>query len=377
MLAPKDQTFLEQADMNLPQNPNNSSAQAIEIAIRLALIYLILAWCLQILMPFISVVAWGAILAVAIFTPYLKLVEKLGGRKKLAVTLIAVIGIAIIVVPVITLSSSVIDGATHLGDQITEGTIHVPAPPAYVEDWPIIGKKTYKLWLQASDNLRATLAQYPDQITAIGKKMLGAAAGVGGGLLQFIVSLLIAMVFLVSADGASAGVRRMANRLSPNQGDELLDMSTSTIRSVAVGVIGIAFIQAVLGGLGMMFAGVPAAGLLAIFILVLAIAQLPPLLILGPVAFYVFSAESTTVSLIFLVWSIIVSFSDAVLKPLFLGRGVDVPMLVILLGAIGGMISSGIVGLFVGAVILALGYKLVGEWLAWGQPAEENPEQEG
>ena len=377
MLAPKDQTFLEQADMNLPQNPNNSSAQAIEIAIRLALIYLILAWCLQILMPFISVVAWGAILAVAIFTPYLKLVEKLGGRKKLAVTLIAVIGIAIIVVPVITLSSSVIDGATHLGDQITEGTIHVPAPPAYVEDWPIIGKKTYKLWLQASDNLRAVLAQYPDQLTAIGKKMLGAAAGVGGGLLQFIVSLLIAMVFLVSADGASAGVRRMANRLSPNQGDELLDMSTSTIRSVAVGVIGIAFIQAVLGGLGMMFAGVPAAGLLAIFILVLAIAQLPPLLILGPVAFYVFSAESTTVSLIFLVWSIIVSFSDAVLKPLFLGRGVDVPMLVILLGAIGGMISSGIVGLFVGAVILALGYKLVGEWLAWGQPAEENPEQEG
>ena len=154
-------------------------------------------------------------------------------------------------------------------------------------------------------------------------------------------------------------------------------MSTSTIRSVAVGVIGIAFIQAVLGGLGMMFAGVPAAGLLAIFILVLAIAQLPPLLILGPVAFYVFSAESTTVSLIFLVWSIIVSFSDAVLKPLFLGRGVDVPMLVILLGAIGGMISSGIVGLFVGAVILALGYKLVGEWLSWGEPATETPEQEG
>ena len=375
MLAPKDQTFLEQADMNLPQNPNNSSAQAIEIAIRLALIYLILAWCLQILMPFISVVAWGAILAVAIFTPYLKLVEKLGGRKKLAVTLIAVVGIAIIVVPVITLSSSLIDGATHLGDQISEGAIHVPAPPAYVEDWPIIGKKTYKLWLHASDNLRATLAQYPDQITAIGKKMLGAAAGVGGGLLQFIVSLLIAMVFLVSADGANAGVRRMANRLSPNQGDELLDMSTSTIRSVAVGVIGIAFIQAVLGGLGMMFAGVPAAGLLAIFILVLAIAQLPPLLILGPVAFYVFSAESTTVAVIFLVWSLIVSFSDAVLKPLFLGRGVDVPMLVILLGAIGGMITSGIVGLFIGAIILALGYKLFNVWVQAGQPVNEENEQ--
>jgi len=363
--------------MNLPQNSNNSTAQAIEIAIRLGLIFLILAWCLQILTPFISIVAWGAIIAVAIYNPYLKLAEKLGGRKKLAVTLIAVMGIAIIVVPIISLSSSMVDGATELGDQISEGTIHVPPPPAYVEEWPIIGKKTYKLWLQASDNLRAVLARYPDQLTAIGKKMLGAAAGVGGGLLQFIVSFLIATVFLVSADGVNAGLRRMANRLSPNQGDDLLDMSTSTIRSVAVGVIGIAFIQAMLGGLGMMFAGVPAAGLLAIFILVLAIAQLPPLIILGPVAFYVFSAESTTVAVIFLIWSLLVSFSDAVLKPLFLGRGVDVPMLVILLGAIGGMITSGIVGLFVGAIVLALGYKLVGEWLQWGQPETESPEQEG
>jgi len=363
--------------MNLPVNSNNSTAQAIEIAIRLGLIFLILAWCLQILSPFISIVAWGAIIAVAIYTPYLKLVEKLGGRKKLAVTLIAVIGIAIILVPIISLSSSMVDGATNLGDQISEGTIHVPAPPAYVEEWPVIGKKTYQLWLQASQNLRAVLERYPDQLTAIGKKMLGAAAGVGGGLLQFIVSFLIATVFLVSADSANAGLRRMAKRLTPNQGDELLDMSTSTIRSVAVGVIGIAFIQAILGGLGMMFAGVPAAGLLAIFILVLAIAQLPPLLILGPVAFYVFSAESTTVSVIFLIWSLLVSFSDAVLKPLFLGRGVDVPMLVILLGAIGGMITSGIVGLFVGAIVLALGYKLVGEWLQWGEPAKENLEQEG
>jgi len=146
----------------------------------------------------------------------------------------------------------------------------------------------------------------------------------------------------------------------------LLTLSTATIRSVAVGVIGIAFIQAMLGGLGMMFAGVPAAGLLAIVILVLAIAQLPPLVVLLPVVIYVFSAESTTVAVVFMVWSILVSMSDAVLKPIFLGRGVDAPMLVILLGAIGGMITSGIVGLFIGAVILALGYKLFQVWVEWG-----------
>ncbi len=361
--------------MNSPENSSNSTALAVEIAIRLGLIFAILAWCLQILTPFISLILWGAIIAVALYGPFLKLVGKLGGKEKLAVTLIVVIGIAIILVPVISLSSSMVDGATKLGTEVSEGSIQIAPPPEYVKEWPIVGEKTYKLWLQSSQNLRSVLEKYPHQLAAVGKKMLGAAAGVGAGVLQFIVSFLIAAVFLLSAESARTNMLRLANRLTAEQGEELLDMSVSTIRSVAVGVIGIAFIQAVLGGLGMMFAGVPAAGLLAIVILVFAIAQLPPLLVLGPVAFYVFSAESTTVAMIFLVWSILVSFSDAVLKPLFLGRGVDVPMLVILLGAIGGMISSGIVGLFVGAIILALGYKLFGVWVQWGEPVDEENEQ--
>ena len=289
--------------MNSPQNSSNSTILAIEIAIRLGLIFLILAWCLQILTPFVSLVAWGGIIAVAIYTPFLKLVEKLGGRKKLAVTLIVVLGITIILVPVISMSTSMIDGATNLGTQVSEGKVHVPPPPDYVQEGPLGGKKTYAFWMQASQNMKATLEQYPNQLAAVGKKMLHAAAGVGTGVLQFIVSFIIAAVFLMNAEGAGKAMRRLANRLSAQQGDELLDMSVSTIRSVAVGVIGIAFIQALLGGLGMMFAGVPAAGLLAIFILVLAIAQLPPLLILGPVAIYVFSAESTVVASIFLVWS--------------------------------------------------------------------------
>lgn len=363
--------------MNSPDHSDNSTALAIEIAIRLGLIFLVLAWCLQILTPFISLVAWGAIIAVALYKPFLKLVEKLGGRRKLAVSLIAIIGIAIILVPVISLSSSMVDGATKLGTQVSDGSIHIPAPPEYVQDWPIVGEKTYKLWTDASQNLRSVLEQYPHQLAGAGKKLLGATAGIGGGILQFVISFLIAAVLLMNAEGAGTSLRRLANRLTADHGDELIDMSTSTIRSVAVGVIGIAFIQALLGGLGMMFAGVPAAGLLAIVILVLAIAQLPPILVLGPVAFYVFSAESTTVAVVFLIWSILVSSSDMVLKPLLLGRGVDVPMLVILLGAIGGMITSGIVGLFIGAVVLALGYKLFGVWLQSGQPLDKEPEPEG
>ncbi|MBT8076813.1 MAG: AI-2E family transporter [Gammaproteobacteria bacterium] len=362
--------------MNLPGHRQNTpTRQAIEIAIRLGLVFLILAWCLQILMPFISIVAWGAIIAVAIYSPYLKLLEKLGGRKKLAVTLVAVIGIAVILVPVFSLAGSMVDGATRLGNEISSGQVTIPPPTDSVKDWPLIGKKTHAFWLSASTNLRATLEQYPEQLSVAGTRLLGAATGVGIGVLQFVISTLIAAVFLLNAESVGEGLRKTANRLTGQKGEDLLDMSASTVRSVAVGVIGIAFIQSVLGGLGMLFAGVPAAGLFAIVILVLAIAQLPPLLVLGSIAVYVFSVESSTVAVTFLVWSLLVSFSDAVLKPIFLGRGVDVPMLVILLGAIGGMITSGIVGLFTGAIVLALGYSLFREWVEIGNESPESPAQ--
>lgn len=363
--------------MNLPgQSQGTPTTLAIEIAIRLGVIFLILAWCLQIITPFIGLVAWGAIIAVAIYKPFLKLVEKLGGRKKLAVTLIAVVSIAAILIPVISLSSSMIESATTIGAQISTGEVNIAPPSESVREWPLIGEKAYALWNQASVDLSALLNKHPDQVATIGHKLIGAAKGVGAGVIQFIISMLIAAAFLSGAESAGTAVRKLATRLAGDRGEPLLELSTATIRSVAVGVIGIAFIQAVAGGLGMMFAGVPAAGLLAIVILVLAIAQLPPILVLLPVIFYVFSVESTTVAVIFTIWSVLVSMSDAVLKPIFLGRGVDAPMLVILLGAIGGMITSGIVGLFIGAVILALGYKLLQVWLEWGEPADEKAEDE-
>lgn len=354
--------------MNLPRvSQNSATTQAIEIAIRLGIIFLILAWCLQIISPFLSLVAWGAIIAIAIYKPFLKLAEKLGGRKKLAVTLIVVVTVAVILIPVISMSSSLIDSATTIGTEISEGTATVSPPSESVKEWPLIGERTYAFWQQASVDLTALLGKYPDQLAAAGKKMLGIATGVSLGILQFIISMLIAAAFLTSADSVSKGMQKIAARLAGEQGEALLTLSANTVRSVAVGVIGIAFIQAALGGLGMMVVGIPAAGLLALVILVLGIAQLPPLLVLIPAIIYVFSVESTTVAVVFMVWSILVSFSDMVLKPLLLGRGVDAPMMVILLGAIGGMLTAGIVGLFIGAVILAVGYKLFEAWIEMGE----------
>jgi predicted PurR-regulated permease PerM len=353
------------------QNQNDPTAQAIEIAIRLGLIFLILAWCLHILSPFVSLIAWGGIIAVSIYPLFIKLIDKLGGKRKLAVTLVALIGIAVILIPVISLSGSLIEGASNVGDKISSGTLHISPPSESVREWPLIGEKTYAFWMQASENLTGLIEKYPDQIAAVGKKLLGMAAGAGAGVLQFIVSLIIAAAFLAGADSASAALQKLARRLSGEHGEDLLLMSANTVRSVAVGVIGIAFIQALLAGIGMLIAGVPAAGLLAIIAFVLGIAQLPPLLVLLPVLIYLFSGDSMGIAIFFLVWTVIVAASDLVLKPLLLGRGVDAPMMVILLGAIGGMIVSGIVGLFIGAVVLAVGYKLFQAWVEKDNPAAQ------
>ncbi|MGD8809620.1 MAG: AI-2E family transporter, partial [Gammaproteobacteria bacterium] len=191
---------------------------------------------------------------------------------------------------------------------------------------------------------------------------------------QFFISFIIAAAFLAGTEVTTSAARRLLTRIAGNDGEALRALSVATIRSIAVGVLGIAVIQALGAGIGIALVGIPAAGLWALIVLVLAIMQLPPWLVLFPMVFYVFSVESTTVAVIFAVWSVIVSFADAVLKPMLLGRGVDAPMIVILLGAIGGMIMSGIIGLFVGAVILGLSYRLLMIWLASGEPATASAE---
>ena len=184
------------------KSQDTATTQALEIAIRLSLVFLIIAWCLKILTPFISLIAWGAIIAIAIYPLFLKLTTKLGGKKKLAVTLIAVIGIAAILIPVIELSGSLVESATRIATHASEGTATIPPPTESVKEWPLIGEKTYAFWQQASVDLSATLEKYPSQLTAIGKKLLAIAAGASLGVLQFIISMLIASVFLVSADAA-------------------------------------------------------------------------------------------------------------------------------------------------------------------------------
>jgi predicted PurR-regulated permease PerM len=348
---------------------------AVEIAVNLLLIFIILAWCLQILRPFISLIAWAGVIAIAMYAPFRKLQAMLGGSKKLAVTVFAVIGLAVVIVPAWLFVDSIASSAADVRTALETGQVELAPPGDNVKDWPVVGEKLYDQWYAASDNLETWLSDHADTVRAVLTGLFGKLAGIGLGVLQFIISVLIACAFLANAETVARGMKLLVARLVGDEADDFIRLSSSTVTSVAVGVLGIAFIQAVLAGVGMLAVGVPAAGILALLVLILAIAQLPPWLILLPVIFYVYSVESTLVATIFAVWSLAVSFADMVLKPLMLGRGVEAPMLVILLGAIGGMIMSGIIGLFVGAVVLALGYKLLEAWVMEDVPAPADADQ--
>ena len=347
----------------------------IEASIRLGLLLLLAVMCFRIITPFVVPVLWGVIIAVAIYPIFTKFKAMLGGRNKLASVLYTLIALAILMTPTIMVSSSLIDTTTAISDSHAAGTLDIPPPNDKVKDWPLIGEKTYKIWSALSDNLEATLNHYQPQLKEASKTLLSVAAGIGGGILQFVISIIISGVLVANASGAQNMTRKIFSRLTDAEhGQEYTDLSKATIRSVAQGVLGVAAIQAVLSALGMMVMEVPAWGLWSLIIMVLAIAQLPPLIVLGFVVAYVFSVAETTPAIVFAIYCVIVSASDGFLKPLFLGRGMSTPMLVILLGAIGGMMMSGIIGLFVGAIVLALGYELFLKWLNDGEEPEAVPE---
>lgn len=356
------------------QNEQSRVRAAIDIAISLAMVAVILGWCLLILRPFASIIIWAAIIAIALYKPFLMLRKALGDKQKPAVVLFAALGLATVLIPAWLFMGSIVDTATHVTKTFESGEIQIPPPNESVRAWPLIGERAFQQWSEAALNFGDWLESHRSGVKAATTTVLSKLAGIGLGALQFVVSIIIAAAMLANADTISAGMKRLFRRVIGDTSDDMQNLITATVRSVTVGVLGIAFIQALLGGLGMLAVGVPAAGVWALIILVLGIAQLPPLLVLLPAIIYVFSVESTTVAAVFAIWSVLVSFSDAVLKPMFLGRGVEAPMLVILLGAVGGLLLSGIVGLFVGAVVLAIGYMLMVQWISTGE--DHGPEAE-
>jgi len=343
---------------------------ALEATIRIGILMVLALWCFDIVKPFVTIILWGVIIAIAVSPTYEKLVTKLGDRRGLAAFVFILLMLIVLIIPASMLTGTIIDGARQTADILGSGRVHVPPPPESVSHWPIIGEKLAAFWQLASSNLTEALERVQPQIKEASRWLLGAAAGAGIGLLKFLASIIIAGVLLPGAANSAESSERIFRRLAGDQGSAFRQLATSTVRSVARGILGVALIQALLAGAGLAFVGVPAAGLLTVLVLMLCIVQLGPGLVMIPVAIWLFAAgDSQITAILFAIYTVPVILIDDVLKPILLGRGGAVPMLVIFLGAIGGFLSMGIIGLFVGSIVLVVGYTLLIEWLGSGNNA--------
>ena len=344
-------------------------ARATEAVIRITAIAVLAVWCFQIMSPFIIPIVWGIIIAVAVYPIQLKLESLFRGRKGLAATTVILMMMVVLLVPAWLLTDTVITGVREAGEQVREGTLAIPPPPAGVETWPIVGKQVAGLWTMASVNLEKLVVQFSPQLKEAGKFVLGIVGQLGLTILLFLISIIVAGVLLTYAEGGIAVSEKFARRLAGDHGGDFVRLTGETIRSVVRGILGIAFIQSVMAGILLVAAGIPGAGLWAFLCLLLVVMQIGTLPVLLPAAIYMFATAETLPAVIFTVFALVVGVSDNVLKPFLLGRGTQTPMLIILIGSLGGMIVYGLIGLFVGAVVFTLGYKLFLAWLEEGAAA--------
>ncbi|MCJ7684180.1 MAG: AI-2E family transporter [Desulfobacteraceae bacterium] len=358
---------------NHPPKDKFFVARALEVTIHVGFVVLLLFWCFQIAQPFIQIFFWGIIIAIAIFPVYRWLRSALGGRNKLAAMLVTLLLLIILIVPSLMFAGSLVETAQKLSAGFFKGSLNIPPPQAAIKSWPVIGETLYDFWHLSSENLTSAVSKIAPHLKVFGLWLLNTAAGAGFGIVSFVISIVISGVMLANEDRGVQVARAIAVRLAGERGIEFVQLSGATVRSVARGILGVAIIQAILAGLGCLVVGVPGSGLWALLVLILAVVQLPTILILGPIIIYVFYTASTVPAILFAIWSILVGGCDSFLKPILMGRGVDVPMLVVFIGAIGGFILNGIIGLFIGAIILSLGFKLFQVWLNEDMKQEEAP----
>jgi predicted PurR-regulated permease PerM len=343
-------------------NDKEYISRAVEVSTHIGLVILLAAACFLISRPFLPLTAWGIIIAIAVYPRYRQLQTALGGRNVLSATIVTLLLLAFLIIPVVLLAGTIVDGVQSFGTHLKDGTAVIPPPPASVESWPLVGVPLENAWKQIATNTASGLKSFGPQIREFLPKLLTASAGLGFTVVQFALSIVVAGVLLANARGASEAAHLLARRIFGEQGPEFEDLAGSTIRSVTTGILGVAILQSCLAAIGFVVAGLPGAGLWTIVFLIAAVLQVGALVLI-PAVIYMFAIASTTKAAIFLGWCVIVGLSDNAVKPLLLGRGVAVPIIVVFVGAIGGFAGMGIIGLFVGAIVLSVGYKLFLAWL--------------
>jgi predicted PurR-regulated permease PerM len=348
---------------------------SVVVALHLALVTGLVLACFMILKPFMIILTWAVILAVALKAPYEKLVGVVGGKRGGAATLFLLVALFLVAVPSYFIGDSLVGTVQTLQTSLEVGTLEVPPPPESLARVPLIGEQAHQVWALAADDVQVAVAQFEPQLRAFGGWVLRFLAGLGGTVLQTFVALIIASVLLTYAEPAARTLRAIEAKIEGTGDEDFVAMAGATILSVALGVLGVALVQAGLVGAGLFIVGIPAAGFLTVVAFVVAVAQIPMILLMIIPVVWAFGNLSVPWAVVFAVYAIVAAASDMPLKAMFLGRGVPVPTPVILLGAIGGMITLGMMGLFIGAILLGIGYRLFLLWLSVDDSAEGLPQE--
>ena len=337
------------------------SKQTINLIIRLGLVFLLVLWCYEIIKPFIIPLMWGGIIAIAVYPLYQKLCNTTNQKQLLSATIIAVVLLGLVILPMVLLTSSSIDVVRYISDYLESGEIQLPAIQPLLAEIPLIG--SYLQELVETKDIESILQKLSPVFQTAGQHLLSLSASLGAMLLHTMVAIVIAALFLYQADTARQWSDNLSIKIADEKGLALSQLAVSTVSNVAQGILGVAIIQAMLSGAGMMLASVPGAGFWTMAVLIVATIQLPPMLILLPVAIYLFYTSTLFTAIGFLALAIVISIIDTPMRAFLMGRGSKTPILIIMMGAIGGMLAFGIIGLFVGAVVLAVGYELLKSWL--------------
>jgi len=344
---------------------------AIDLAIRLALLAGVVYGSLLLLRPIAAMLLWAVILAVAVYPLFAMLRRRLGLRAGVAASLLSAFLLVLLVTPVVLLAGSAIETLDTYARLLSRGEHFLPAPSEAVRDWPFIGQRLHEFWLNAANDMRALVKAHVGQLASVGRWVGGLAAGVALEVLQFATAIIAAGAMLAYSDRLTDAIRGLAGRVAYAKGRHFLEIAGSTIRNVSQGVIGVALLQSALLGIGMLATGIPFAGAITFMALVLAIVQVGPGLLMIPVLIWAWTSLPLLTAALFTVYTVPLLLLDNILRPIVMARGLQTPMVIILAGVVCGTLAGGLIGLFVGPVVLAVFYDLVTAWIAAGQPVDE------
>jgi len=315
--------------------------------------------------PYLSALLWATMIVLSTWPLMLWLQSKLGGRRGLATAVMTVVLLLILVIPLSLAVGALIGNVDKIVTKVNSlQELQVPPPPAWVARVPIRGPKLSAEWQRLSTEGPGSLANWLGPYAGIALRWLASQiGGVGGMILQFLLTVIICAILYANGETAAHGVRKFANRLAGASGDRAAVLAAATIRGVATGVIVTAVAQTIIAGAGLLVASVPGAGLLTAAILILNLAQLGPWLLMLPAIIWKFYSGDSLSGFVLLAFTLVAGTIDNFLRPVLIRKGANLPLLLIFAGVIGGMISFGIMGIFVGPVILAVTYVLLREWV--------------